>query len=248
MGQLEERNESRLQEVKKKTADEARSYYLQCFHQIVNSKGQKRPSDWAVESHDRSHDVGVESHGTGRGSHNARMELGLASHDARMEPGLTSRGVGSGSHDTGLKSRDTQPGSRGPTVKSVLKHTTNRTMESHDTGLVAKSSRDAASKLDSKKRTMVPSSSPKRDRLVSRVTSSLPDNEPGVTRGTQKSLSKDVVSHKVVTGKPRSVTTSKFVPKTKLILHTESSKMVSPKGMYWAREKDRLAGRIADHQ
>ena len=270
MGQLEERNkslyETRLQEAKKKTADETRAYYLQCIHQLVNAKGQKRPSDRALESQDlglRSHDVGLESqdlglrsHDVGLESHGARLEsrgAGQGSRGVRLEPGLGSRGAGPGSHgagpgshDTGLKSHDIQPGSRVPATKSTLQHASNWTMESRGTGPATKSCH-ATSKSDAKKRT-VRSSSPKRDRPVSRVTSSLPDNEPGPARSAQKSLSKEVVSHRVVSaGKPRLVNTSKFVPKTKLILHTES-KLVSPRGMYWAKEKDRLAGRIVDHQ
>lgn len=170
---MEERNrslyEKKLQEVRTRTAEETRAYYLQCLHHLVNSKGEG------------SCDLAQESHDTG---------------------GPEAAGV----------------------AKSVSRHLT---------------------KTDGTKKRTVLSSSPKQVKPVSRVTSFLPDGELGILK--KSSSKKQVVSHRVVAGKPCQVSSSKFVPKTKLILHSEC-KSVSPQGVYWSKEREGIGGRVLDHQ
>ena len=197
MGQLEERTRSvyerKLEETRLRAAEEARAHYLQCLHQLVNSKG--------TGSREKSDETGVPR----------VLPIRSKKSEEKKMPRYSS------------SPKRAEPVSRVEIVpRSAVSH----------------SDREA----------------------VSRLVGSQQDREPGVSKKQAKSSSKkEAGSHKIATGKPCQVGVSKFVPRTKLILHTETRKSLtpgkgvsaSPAGVYWAREKDRKpagVGRVSNRQ
>jgi hypothetical protein len=178
-----------------------------------------------------SYDLAAKSHGAGLLESCDKV---WTSHDAGLESGDTK--LKSGSEDVCVPMSSLQCTANWP-VGSHDTESHDVELKSHSTGPGLTNNAKSAPKSDGKKRNR--HSTLKR---VKPVTSTLlPDEDPGLAQHFQKSISKETVPRRVIAGKPCLVSTSKFVPKTKLILHTQTSKLVSPRGMYWAKERDRIS-------
>lgn len=186
--------EERLQEIRQNTAKEARAHYLQCLHQMVNSKNTTGSHDGTTGSHDGSCEFSDGSCGFSDGSNDLPLE----------SPGTT-RALGDKQQHARKPPKGHSPSPKQPKAP--------------------------------------PPPHPPAGRLLEK------------TRNDRRKESRRTATASITT-KPSQVGVSKFVPKTKLILHTEykspsTTKVVSPSRgvategvsarghVYWAKEPEK---------